>query len=1182
MAAMPRLFVSVAFVVLGSYIVQHGAFGENVLCPGACSCLARMVDCSKKGLIEVPKDLPSWVTILDLQSNAITTLNPDDFKGLRLIELDLSNNDIKFINNTVLHNLSSLQILKLNYNKLTEVPVMSANSSLTELALNHNAVNTLNPEAFQSMPNLKTLELNYNEIMDLPLGTFPAKSKLEKLFLNNNRIVSLELGSFVNITSLEWLKLNKNKLMEIQKHQFVNLTNLKTLELTRNRIHKVEGLAFAELKHLKVLKLKKNALTNLMDGAFYGLERVETLLLDHNNISSVQKRWLYGLESIRQLTLSHNNIHTIEQECWGFCKKLTKLDMTHNRLSSIASRTFAQLEALQELLLNFNLISRIDDGSFKDLSSLTTLELNNNEIADAIEDSNSAFDGLRKLVKLSLATNKILSITREAFDGLDKLRHLYMEDNAITSIEENPFVGLNMRDLHFNTSNLLCDCQIAWLPAWLRQAGFESSVHAVCSHPISLKGRNIFDVQFEDFKCINLSKPLILEDPKSQIALKGDNVTLGCIVKVPGEGTPKFQWKKDNILLTSADVVTEGVQDGDAMSYTSRLHMRNVQDDMNGLYQCVITNNFGSSYSKKAEISVHVFPVFTKIPVDVTVKVGTTAKLECSATGQPQPTIAWQKDGGINFPAARDRRMHVMPSDDTFFITNTRTEDEGIYSCTATNDAGTIIINATLTVLETPSFSQPMDEEKVFQVRDTVVLECRASGKPKPKLKWLKDDKELVFTDRHFTTADDQLLIIVDTQPSDKGTYTCKMSNTLGEQKGKTLLKLRAGDGSFGNHAAAGFGLDDESTTTGIIIIAVVCCVVGTSLVWVIIIYQTRKRHELYSSTPTGHLCIQDETTLPCEVPSSGYTSSDKEGSFSQPPITVLNYQYPDYQMKESGYESSSGRFRPNGWNRPAAIFPSDVDEDDQPQSIQYSLADQQQGRHSGGNSISSLHYPHSETDTIASSHSTSSTHTSGHHTLRTFHPQLTNHDRCQHLGNCDNCESCECCENSRTVGVHSHVVSMHKSHSISSIPSSRSSGSVGRPDGVLSPHVAHSKCSSVGTPLANHSDSGVCECASGGVAGGGLTSPQPVHITCNPLDRLPTSVDSTREKSHKVPNGACPRVSAKSQHATVNTQVCHPSANHVPAKTRDCYDSPHSVIPGPHLHTNSVNRTRQNSQVDV
>ena len=58
-------------------------------------------------------------------------------------------------------------------------------------------------------------------------------------------------------------------------------------------------------------------------------------------------------------------------------------------------------------------------------------------------------------------------------------------------------------------------------------------------------------------------------------------------------------------------------------------------------------------------------------------------------------------------------------------------------------------------------------------------------------------------------------------------------------------VQVRGGGGS---------GLDDESTTTGIIIIAVVCCVVGTSLVWVIIIYQTRKRHEMYSATPTGTL----------------------------------------------------------------------------------------------------------------------------------------------------------------------------------------------------------------------------------------------------------------------------------------------------------------------------------------
>lgn len=92
-------------------------------------------------------------------------------------------------------------------------------------------------------------------------------------------------------------------------------------------------------------------------------------------------------------------------------------------------------------------------------------------------------------------------------------------------------------------------------------------------------------------------------------------------------------------------------------------------------------------------------PTFLKTPMDLTIRTGTVARLECAAEGHPTPQIAWQKDGGINFPAARERRMHVMPDDDTFFIANVKAEDMGVYSCTAKNEAGSLSANATLTVL---------------------------------------------------------------------------------------------------------------------------------------------------------------------------------------------------------------------------------------------------------------------------------------------------------------------------------------------------------------------------------------------------------------------------------------------------------------------------------------------------
>lgn len=116
--------------------------------------------------------------------------------------------------------------------------------------------------------------------------------------------------------------------------------------------------------------------------------------------------------------------------------------------------------------------------------------------------------------------------------------------------------------------------------------------------------------------------------------------------------------------------------------------------------QSCLCNNFSVLVLMEfMPFSSTVLPSFSKTPRDSTIRTGHTAKLECAAEGHPAPQIAWQKDGGTDFPAARERRMHVMPDDDVFFIMDVKPEDMGVYSCTAKNTAGTISANATLTVL---------------------------------------------------------------------------------------------------------------------------------------------------------------------------------------------------------------------------------------------------------------------------------------------------------------------------------------------------------------------------------------------------------------------------------------------------------------------------------------------------
>lgn len=314
-----------------------------------------------------------------------------------------------------------------------------------------------------------------------------------------------------------------------------------------------------------------------------------------------------------------------------------------------------------------------------------------------------AFSGLDRLRQLILQGNRIRSITKKAFAGLDTLEHLDLSGNAIMSLQSNAFSQMKkLQQLHLNTSSLLCDCQLRWLPQWVAENNFQSFVNASCAHPQLLKGRSIFTVSPDGFVCDDFPKPQITVQPETQSAIKGSDVSFTCSAASSSDSPMTFAWKKDNEALQDAEMENYAhlrAQGGELMEYTTILRLRNVEFTSEGKYQCVISNHFGSSYSVKAKLTINMLPSFTKTPMDLTIRAGAMARLECAAVGHPAPQIAWQKDGGTDFPAARERRMHVMPEDDVFFIVDVKIEDIGVYSCTAQNSAGSVSANATLTVL---------------------------------------------------------------------------------------------------------------------------------------------------------------------------------------------------------------------------------------------------------------------------------------------------------------------------------------------------------------------------------------------------------------------------------------------------------------------------------------------------
>lgn len=167
-------------------------------------------------------------------------------------------------------------------------------------------------------------------------------------------------------------------------------------------------------------------------------------------------------------------------------------------------------------------------------------------------------------------------------------------------------------------------------------------------------------------------------------------------------------------------------------------------------------------------------------------------KWECTANGEPPPVIAWHKDAGNDFPAARERRMQVRPNSDIIVIVNTTPSDMGVYSCIAHNPAGKAMANATLTVQQKPYFAKHMVDTEI-STGDHVVLQCSAKGYPAPTITWFKDDELIIPTERHFFIHENQLVIIVDAMESDSGMYKCFLNNSIGEVYEQSRITVKSG-----------------------------------------------------------------------------------------------------------------------------------------------------------------------------------------------------------------------------------------------------------------------------------------------------------------------------------------------------------------------------------------------------
>uniref|UniRef100_A0A8D1EIC1 Contactin 3 n=1 Tax=Sus scrofa TaxID=9823 RepID=A0A8D1EIC1_PIG len=233
---------------------------------------------------------------------------------------------------------------------------------------------------------------------------------------------------------------------------------------------------------------------------------------------------------------------------------------------------------------------------------------------------------------------------------------------------------------------------------------------------------------------------------------------------------------------------------------TGHLYIAKVETSDVGNYTCVVTSTVTNArvlgsptplvlrsdgvmgeYEPKIEV---------QFPETLPAAKGSTVKLECFALGNPVPQINWRRSDGLPF----SNKIKLRKFSGVLEIPNFQQEDAGSYECIAENSRGKNVARGRLTYYAKPHWVQLIRDVEIA-VEDSLYWECRASGKPKPSYRWLKNGEALVLEER--IQIENGALTISNLNVTDSGMFQCIAENKHGLIYSSAELKVVASAPDF-------------------------------------------------------------------------------------------------------------------------------------------------------------------------------------------------------------------------------------------------------------------------------------------------------------------------------------------------------------------------------------------------
>lgn len=191
-------------------------------------------------------------------------------------------------------------------------------------------------------------------------------------------------------------------------------------------------------------------------------------------------------------------------------------------------------------------------------------------------------------------------------------------------------------------------------------------------------------------------------------------------------------------------------------------------------------------------------PKFLKYLESAEVTEGDKFVFECILSGHPEPTVQWLK---YNTPIANgpDYKISFAGGKCRLEMPKISTTDAAVFSCVATNVAGTSQTTANLIVSPKPEL-QPLTPPSFLRLlqnayaneKASFEFNCLVDGNPLPTVQWYRNDM-CVDNDVNYNITYNNgtaLLRIPSVRVQDQGIFTVKATNQMGYNECSAILSV--------------------------------------------------------------------------------------------------------------------------------------------------------------------------------------------------------------------------------------------------------------------------------------------------------------------------------------------------------------------------------------------------------